>query len=210
MRHWSLISTRSNGKPVVQLIFERYDTTRLMPSLPWWRWCKWPLESWQSSANIASNHQLNVSCGLLHSLAFMTDQILSSLDPFSTESNKEFERVPISLTRSLIVVIFGAGILSTEKWTKLGWNCELENDNEGKMRWYMVARITMEINVTLAGITVGIKKCWWRIIIHWQPVLSRGSRLGEAAQKPHNNDKWQLLTLLLYSFTFKVCLHVLR
>jgi len=32
----------------------------------------------------------------------MTDQILSSLDPFSTASEREFERTPISLTSSLI------------------------------------------------------------------------------------------------------------
>ena len=52
----------------------------------------------------------------------MTDQILSSLDPFGTESDKEFERVPISLTRSLIVARVGSsgptGILSMKKWTE--------------------------------------------------------------------------------------------
>src|SRR5271155_4123958 len=120
MRRWSLISTRSSGKPV-QSIFERYDTTRPMPNLPWQRWCKRPLESRQSSANNASNRRLNVSWGFSRSSEFMTDQILSSLDPFGTEPDKEFERVAISLTRSLIAAIVLAGILSTEKGTESGW-----------------------------------------------------------------------------------------
>ena len=49
------------------------------------------------------------------------DQILSSLDPFGTESDKEFETVAISLMRSLIAAIVLAGILSTEKGTESGW-----------------------------------------------------------------------------------------
>ena len=63
--------------------------------------------------NNASNHQLKVSCGVSCSSVFMTDQILSSLDPFGTESDSELENVPISLMSCLIVA--RVDILRTEK-----------------------------------------------------------------------------------------------
>ena len=44
---------------------------------------------------------------------FMTDQILSSLDPFGTESDSEFENALISLTSCLMVA--RVDILRTEK-----------------------------------------------------------------------------------------------
>ena len=68
-------------------------------------------------------------------MVFMTDQILSSLDPFGTESDKEVERVLISLTRSLIVARVGVGILSTEKWMhggnlKVKYSCQDNHSNK--------------------------------------------------------------------------------
>jgi hypothetical protein len=83
-----------------------------MPNLPLQTWSKHPSESRQSSANSVSKCWLKVSWGVLHSLEFMTEYILLSLDPFGTESDREHERVPISLTRSLMLIMLD--ILSSE------------------------------------------------------------------------------------------------
>ena len=100
----SLISARSKGKPVPQSILERYEQTMPNPSFPWWIWNRRPSESRQSSANKESNHALKVSNMVSHSGLFITLQILSSVDPFGTEDGREFERLIISLTRSLMSV----------------------------------------------------------------------------------------------------------
>lgn len=116
-RHCSLSSTRSNGKPIVQLIFKRYDAMRPMPSFPWQTWWSRPSEFLQFSQNSASDRWLKVSCGVSRSSEFMTDQILSSLEPFGTESDKVFDKVLISLTSLM------EDILSTENGTAywLSW-----------------------------------------------------------------------------------------
>src|SRR5260221_9570467 len=77
--------------------------TRPMPSLPWRTWCRWPTESRQSSPNKALNRRLKVSCGTSPSAVFMTDQILSSLEPFGMASNKEHDRLLMSLMSCLTV-----------------------------------------------------------------------------------------------------------
>src|SRR5258708_3178107 len=81
--------------------------TRPIPSLPCWTWRRRPPESQQSSPNKASNRWLKVSCGISPSLVFKTDQILSSLDPFGTASNRVFESTEIFFKRCLMVTEVG-------------------------------------------------------------------------------------------------------
>ena len=120
--------------------FERYETMRPMPSFPCQTWCRWSSELQQSSVNNVSNHQLKVSCGVPHSSAFMTDQILSSLDPCGTESDRELERVPISLMSSLMVARVGAGIWAwkhKQDSTECQWRVKIRNKDwvSGQDKW---------------------------------------------------------------------------
>jgi len=81
--------------------------TRPIPSLPCRTWRRRPPESRQSSPNKASNRWLKVSCGISPSLVFKTDQILLSLDPFGTASDRVFESAEISFKRCLMVTEVG-------------------------------------------------------------------------------------------------------
>ena len=104
MRRCNLRSTKSKGKSA-QFSFERYVMTRPVPSLPWRTWCRLPPELRQSFANNASKCWLKVSCGVSPSAEFMTNHSLSSLEPLGTESARDVESAPISLTASLMAAM---------------------------------------------------------------------------------------------------------
>jgi len=63
------------------------------------------------------------------SLVFITVHILSSLDPFDTASDKEIERVLISLTRCLMVSV--VHISDTEEAVGAGVEAKKGNEHWG-------------------------------------------------------------------------------
>ena len=62
-----------------------------------------PGNHWNHNNPLQTNHQLKVSCGVSCSSVLMMQYILSSLDPFGTESDSRFERALISLMSSWMV-----------------------------------------------------------------------------------------------------------
>src|SRR5216684_417870 len=105
--------------------------TRPIPSLPCWTWRRQPPESQQSSPNKVSNQWLKVLCGISPSLVFKTDQILSSLDPFGTASNRVFESTEISFKRCLMVTevgIWGPEGMAQAGVTGQGGEAEVVNE----------------------------------------------------------------------------------
>jgi len=89
LRHWSLISTRSNGTFAVQLSLLKYAQTNPILFFSWQIKCKWPSESWQSLPNSTLNCLLNVWNVILPSGECMTVQILSLVFPLGTDLGRE-------------------------------------------------------------------------------------------------------------------------